>query len=107
MQLREAQMEENDSFRLVTREQAGIAIAAGVALWIIFWPYLIGPRSFEPEITAQHVKEATERKEMRPCDFALIQYGPEAERRNPECVKVSAGPLPNHVLTLPVTERRK
>ena len=53
------------------------------------------------QITAQRIVAAGEAKELHPCDFTFVQYGPYHEKRAPECVDVDAGPLPANVLTVP------
>ena len=57
--------------------------------------------ALDAQVTAQHVAQATAKKELRPCDFVIVQYGAYHEKRHPECAKGTRD-LPNHILTLPV-----
>lgn len=75
-------------------------------LLFIFGAYLISGTSDyeEAQITAKHVNEAQEKKNMSPCDFTAISYGPYHHKKDPECVG-KGGPLPDHILTLPVESK--
>jgi hypothetical protein len=55
----------------------------------------------DAQVTAAHVSEAAAKKELRPCDFVIVQYGAYHETRHPECVS-GTRELPNHILTMPV-----
>jgi hypothetical protein len=81
------------------------AIVTGVAIGAA---YLAGrlPIDLDGAVTtAQHVAEATTRKEMHPCDFTAIQYGHYHEKRKsaPECYS-GTRELPPHILTMPVRQ---
>lgn len=63
---------------------------------------IIGAEEFKDDVADEiHAKQVAEKKEMHPCDFTAIEYGYYHTRREPECIG-KGGPLPNHVLTLPV-----
>ena len=77
---------------------AGLAVIAALAAAMLMYRW---DEASDAQITAHHVAEANAKKEMRPCDFVIVQYGAYHEKRHPECAKGTRD-LPNHILTMPV-----
>lgn len=61
----------------------------------------------EPQITAELVAEANDRKAFRPCDLTIAQFGP-GERWSPQAKEPScataARDVPPHILSSPIKD---
>lgn len=87
----------------------GLLVVAIIALVVALYAAVGTPEFQDEVILERHIAEATQRKEMHPCDATMLSYGPgerwhpKAMEREPECV-ARAKRMPDWILTSPIPE---